>query len=127
MAHVEESLSPNAVRSRGAKSVSRSHLSLDRRFRIRHQLHPLPRHQALVVGDLLAHPGLRRMDRRPHRPRHPFRPHLFSILHEAPASSIHYAFLWGALWGIGSLTFGLAIRYLGLALGYAIALGLCTA
>ena len=56
-----------------------------------------------------------------------FVPHLSSILHEAPSSSIFYAFLWGSLWGIGGLTFGLAIRYLGIALGYAIALGLCTA
>ena len=54
-------------------------------------------------------------------------PHLFRILDAAPASSIHYALLYGALWGIGGLTFGLAIRYLGIALGYAIALGLCTA
>jgi L-rhamnose-H+ transport protein len=56
-----------------------------------------------------------------------FVPHLSAILHEAPSSSIFYAFLWGCLWGIGGLTFGLAIRYLGIALGYAIALGLCTA
>jgi L-rhamnose-H+ transport protein len=56
-----------------------------------------------------------------------FVPHLSSILHEAPSSSIFYALLWGALWGVGGLTFGLAIRYLGIALGYAIALGLCTA
>jgi len=56
-----------------------------------------------------------------------FVPHLYSILHEAPSSSIFYALLWGALWGVGGLTFGLAIRYLGIALGYAIALGLCTA
>jgi L-rhamnose-H+ transport protein len=54
-------------------------------------------------------------------------PNLFGILHAAPPSSIHYALLWGALWGLGGLTFGLAIRYLGIALGYAIALGLCTA
>jgi L-rhamnose-H+ transport protein len=54
-------------------------------------------------------------------------PNLFGILHAAPQSSIHYALLWGALWGVGGLTFGLAIRYLGIALGYAIALGLCTA
>jgi L-rhamnose-H+ transport protein len=53
-------------------------------------------------------------------------PNLFGILHAAPSSSIHYALLWGALWGVGGLTFGLAIRYLGIALGYAIALGLCT-
>jgi L-rhamnose-H+ transport protein len=30
------------------------------------------------------------------------------------------------MWGIGGITFGLAIRYLGIALGYAIALGFCT-
>ena len=54
-------------------------------------------------------------------------PNLLAILHAAPQSSINYALLWGALWGIGGLTFGLAIRYLGIALGYAIALGLCTA
>jgi L-rhamnose-H+ transport protein len=56
-----------------------------------------------------------------------FVPHLFAILGEAPSRSIFYAALWGAMWGIGGLTFGLAIRYLGIALGYAIALGLCTA
>jgi len=54
-------------------------------------------------------------------------PNLFSILRAAPSSSIHYAIFWGILWGAGGLTFGLAIRYLGIALGYAIALGLCTA
>jgi L-rhamnose-H+ transport protein len=54
-------------------------------------------------------------------------PNLSAILHAAPKSSIFYALLWGALWGVGGLTFGLAIRYLGIALGYAIALGLCTA
>lgn len=32
--------------------------------------------------------------------------------------------LWGSLWGVGGLTFGLAVRYLGITLGYAIALGL---
>jgi L-rhamnose-H+ transport protein len=31
------------------------------------------------------------------------------------------------LWGIGGLTFGLSMRYLGIALGYAIALGACAA
>lgn len=53
-------------------------------------------------------------------------PHLMQILHEAPASAIGYAMFWGVLWGVGGLTFGLAIRYLGIALGYAIALGLST-
>src|SRR6202000_960297 len=54
-------------------------------------------------------------------------PDLFGILHRAPSSSILWAIIFGVLWGVGGLTFGLAIRYLGLGLGYAIALGFCTA
>ncbi len=54
-------------------------------------------------------------------------PHLMHILRSAPPSVIGTAVLWGMLWGVGGLTFGLAIRYLGLGLGYAIALGFCTA
>jgi L-rhamnose-H+ transport protein len=56
-----------------------------------------------------------------------FVPHLVSILRDSPARSIGYAVFFGASWGIGGLTFGLSVRYLGVALGYAIALGLCTA
>jgi len=57
-----------------------------------------------------------------------FVPHVWSILAQAwrtDPSSIKYAILFGILWGVGGITFGLAIRYLGIALGYAIALGLC--
>ncbi len=57
-------------------------------------------------------------------------PDLFLILRTALATnpkSIYVAIVFGMLWGVGGLTFGLAIRYLGIALGYAIALGLCTA
>ena len=54
-------------------------------------------------------------------------PDLPGILRAAPHDAIGYAALWGALWGVGGLTFGLSIRYLGIALGYAISLGLCTA
>jgi L-rhamnose-H+ transport protein len=54
-------------------------------------------------------------------------PHLSDILHAAPSASIYYACFWGVMWGVGGLTFGLSIRYLGIALGYAIALGFCTA
>jgi L-rhamnose-H+ transport protein len=54
-------------------------------------------------------------------------PHVFHILRASPPAAIGYAVLWGTLWGVGGLTFGLAIRYLGLGLGYAIALGFCTA
>ncbi len=35
--------------------------------------------------------------------------------------------IFGALWGIGGLTFGLSMRYLGVALGQSIALGTCAA
>jgi L-rhamnose-H+ transport protein len=53
-------------------------------------------------------------------------PNVASILHAAPVSSVFFAYFWGCLWGIGGLTCGLSIRYLGFALGYPIVLGLCT-
>ena len=59
-----------------------------------------------------------------------FVPHPYAILAQAKAAStanIFWPMFWGLLWGVGGLTFGLAIRYLGLGLGYAIALGFCTA
>ncbi len=49
------------------------------------------------------------------------------ILRAAPASSLFWCYLYGALWGIGGLTFGLSMRYLGMSLGYALALGACAA
>jgi L-rhamnose-H+ transport protein len=52
-------------------------------------------------------------------------PNLFGILHAAPASSLYYSYFWGCLWGIGGLTCGLSIRYLGFALAYPIVIGLC--
>lgn len=35
--------------------------------------------------------------------------------------------IYGMLWGVGNLTFGLSMRYLGVALGQSIALGTCSA
>jgi len=58
-----------------------------------------------------------------------FVPHPFTILGMAnmqSAGNILWPMFWGLLWGVGGLTFGLAIRYLGIGLGYAIALGFCT-
>ena len=52
---------------------------------------------------------------------------LFSILAEVPTSSILLTMFFGLLWGVGGLTFGLSIRFLGVALGQSIALGLCAA
>lgn len=52
---------------------------------------------------------------------------LMDILRESPSSAKWLAILFGALWGVGGLTFGLSIRYLGVALGQSIALGFCAA
>lgn len=54
-------------------------------------------------------------------------PQTVDILRNADRATLAWTFLFGLLWGIGGLTFGLAMRYLGIALGYAIALGLCAA
>jgi L-rhamnose-H+ transport protein len=53
--------------------------------------------------------------------------HLMSIISEAPSSAKWLSILFGALWGVGGLTFGLSMRYLGVALGQSIALGFCAA
>ena len=39
--------------------------------------------------------------------------------------NVWMTFLFGLLWGVGGLTFGLSMRYLGVALGQSIALGTC--
>ena len=54
-------------------------------------------------------------------------PELMPLLREAHPGSIFFSFFFGLLWGIGAVTFGLSMRYLGMSLGYAIALGLCAA
>ncbi len=56
-----------------------------------------------------------------------FVPGFKSILQASPASALISAFLLGAVYGIGNLSFGLALRYLGLSLGYALSLGLMLA
>jgi L-rhamnose-H+ transport protein len=50
-----------------------------------------------------------------------------STLSGVSGSTLFYAWFGGAMWGIGGLTFGLGVRYLGVALGYTIALGFSTA
>ncbi|MCR5547945.1 MAG: rhamnose/proton symporter RhaT [Bacteroidales bacterium] len=49
---------------------------------------------------------------------------LFALYAQYPKESL-LTILFGVLWGIGGLTFGLSMRYLGVALGQSIALGLC--
>jgi len=48
---------------------------------------------------------------------------LFAVLHEAPPSCLLWAYTFGVLWGLGGLTFGLTMRYLGFSLGMAMVLG----
>jgi L-rhamnose-H+ transport protein len=48
---------------------------------------------------------------------------LSTVLRETPASSIFWTYGFGVLWGLGGLTFGLTMRYLGMSLGMAVALG----
>ncbi len=48
---------------------------------------------------------------------------LSRVLHEAPGRSLFWTYLFGVLWGLGGLTFGLTMRYLGMSLGMAVALG----
>ena len=52
---------------------------------------------------------------------------LLPVLREIPAGTFWMTYLMGALWGLGGLTFGLTMRYLGMSLGMAIALGYCAA
>lgn len=49
---------------------------------------------------------------------------LFALFSVHPSDSLMTVFF-GMLWGIGGLTFGLSMRYLGVALGQSLALGTC--
>ena len=48
---------------------------------------------------------------------------LLGVLRQAPGRSIFWTYAFGVLWGLGGLTFGLTMRYLGMSLGMAVALG----
>ncbi|MDX9866907.1 MAG: L-rhamnose/proton symporter RhaT [Kiritimatiellia bacterium] len=54
-------------------------------------------------------------------------PNLREVLRGAPAPVTLLCLAFGALWGLGGLTWGLMIRYLGIGLGLAIGCGLCSA
>ena len=51
---------------------------------------------------------------------------LLGVLGATPSKTLLWCWFWGAMWGFGGLTFGLTMRYLGLSLGMAVALGLTT-
>ncbi len=51
-------------------------------------------------------------------------PDFVNIIRLANYSTLSYTFIFGLLWGIGGLTYGLGVRYLGVSLGSSIILGL---
>ncbi len=53
--------------------------------------------------------------------------HLPAVLAATPGKTVFWCYFFGVLWGVGGLTFGLTMRYLGLSLGMAIVMGLCAA
>jgi len=49
------------------------------------------------------------------------------VISSQSGSTLGWTYLFGVLWGFGGLTFGLAMRYLGMSLGMGVALGYCAA
>jgi len=73
---------------------------MDWRVRVRYELYTVPRDSTMVVGGVLAYPGICGVDCGALVLAGLLVPHLGAILHGAPSSSIGYAFLCGALWGV---------------------------
>ena len=54
-------------------------------------------------------------------------PHLGQVLSQTSTATEVRTLLWGVAWGIGAVTFGLGVDYLGMALGFAVIIGLAAA
>jgi L-rhamnose-H+ transport protein len=52
---------------------------------------------------------------------------LWGVIAQQSAGTLGWTYFFGVLWGMGGLTFGLAMRYLGMSLGMGVALGYCAA
>jgi L-rhamnose-H+ transport protein len=52
---------------------------------------------------------------------------LFGVLGQQSATTLWWTYFFGVLWGLGGLTYGLTMRFLGLSLGTGVALGYCAA
>jgi L-rhamnose-H+ transport protein len=52
-------------------------------------------------------------------------PGFADIIKQTDGATLGLTYLFGVLWGIGGLTYGLGVRYLGVSLGSSIILGLC--
>jgi L-rhamnose-H+ transport protein len=53
-------------------------------------------------------------------------PGFMDIIRHTSGPTLIFTYMFGVLWGIGGLTYGLGVRYLGVALGSSIILGLCS-
>lgn len=51
-------------------------------------------------------------------------PELGAVLHEAPGAAMWKSYLLGVVYGVGGIAFGVAIRYIGFSLTYALAIGI---
>lgn len=54
-------------------------------------------------------------------------PNFVDIIRNADSITLFWTYAFGVLWGIGGLTFGLTMRYLGLSLGMSVIMGLTSA
>jgi L-rhamnose-H+ transport protein len=79
----------------------------------------------MVLGNLLAGSGRDELDRCAGLVAGALTAHFFQVLGAIPAPTLFWTYLFGVLWGIGGLTFGLTMRYLGMSLGMAVAMGNC--
>lgn len=52
---------------------------------------------------------------------------LLGVLSRQSFSTLWWTYFFGTMWGLGGLTFGLTMRYLGMSLGMGVALGYCAA
>src|SRR5215469_13030312 len=52
---------------------------------------------------------------------------LFGVLEQQSFATLWWTYFFGVLWGLGGLTYGLTMRFLGLSLGTGVALGYCAA
>jgi L-rhamnose-H+ transport protein len=53
-------------------------------------------------------------------------PHFTEIIKATNGQILLLTYFFGLLWGVGGLTYGLGVRYLGVSLGSTIILGLCS-
>ncbi len=54
-------------------------------------------------------------------------PNFSSIIAQTSVATLGWTYFWGLLWGIGGLTYGLGMRYLGMSLGNSVLLGFTSA